>query len=61
MSGAGDFAVGDGFLDINIGEHCAFGFEVAEHSEAMGERDLRIARRQDGAVQGMDSFKSCLS
>ena len=38
-------------FEIDIGVHRAFGFEVAQHGEAMGERDLCIARRQDGAVR----------
>ncbi len=46
-----DFPVGDGLLEINVGVHRAFSFEVAQHGEAMGERDLRIARCQDGAVR----------
>ena len=48
---AGDFPVGDGLLDVDVGVHRAFGFEVAQDGKTMGESDLRIARRQDGAVR----------
>ncbi len=51
MCGPGISPLAMACLTINVGVHCAFGFEVAQHGEAMGERDLRIARRQDGAVR----------
>ena len=48
--GAGNFAIVDGFLDVRIGVHGAFGLEIAQRRETVGERDLRIARGENGAI-----------
>ena len=48
---AGDFPVVDGLLDVDVGVHRAFGFDVTQGGEAVGESDLRIACRQNGAVR----------
>ena len=48
---AGHFAIGDGLLDVDIGIHRSFGLQVAHRGEAVRERDLCIACREDRAVR----------
>ncbi len=48
---AGNFAVVDGVLHVNVGVHGAFGFDVTHGCEAVAEGNLRVASGKNGAVR----------
>src|SRR5262249_25433266 len=46
-----DDAVRNGLLDVDVGVHGAFGFDVADGGEAVVERGARRNRGGDGAIR----------